>query len=365
MKNLRKGLKPELDYEYLRGKIDSEGMLEDLGIEVSWRQGAQIMCHCPDHLGNHANGDANPSFGYNEEPLKYNCFVCGGGNVIELVQMQQGGTEEEALRFLESHSDLAATSKDDLVDKLQLIMNPQVERDTLPEYPLDNLFQYKGTHPYLLERGITQEVINEMQVGFDEKHCGITIPHMFMGKLRGWQTRHLAQDKDGNYLCPNESCNEKGRVPKYKNTTDFPKKNTLYNYDQMKEAVKTSGESSVLIVESPFTVLWLKSMGYKQVVATFGSFTREQGMLLIPFQTVYFWPDNDAAGKENTERAIDTLKMYGNLKIVPVVSGEKSDAANLDDWNGIDEHIMNAFPASLYPKFGLATLDQLPNTNRW
>jgi DNA primase len=234
----------------------------------------------------------------------------------------------------------------------------------LPDYPQENLFQYKNkTHPYLYERGITDDVIAEMQVGFDDEHVGIVIPHWFQGKLRGWQIRHLAQDAAGNYLCPTESCMKKGKIPKYKNTTDFPKKNTLYNYDGAKASVQETGLSEIIVVESPFTVLYMKSLGFDPVVATFGSFTFEQAMLLMPFKLVRFWPDNDKAGQENVRRAIDSLLRYSNLEIVPVVEGEKSDAANLDD-SGIRKHLNASYPAALYPMIGLTTLAAMPNTNR-
>jgi hypothetical protein len=317
----------------------------------------QYMCHCPDHEGNHKNGDSSPSFGYNEEKLAYNCFVCGGGSIIELVWMQKpeqapasnGSADkveatERTIQWLEQFADL--NSPVDMRAKLQSLLNPEEEDDTLPEYPPDSLFQYRKIHPYLYERGLTKEVIVDMQVGFDEEHLGITIPHFFMGKLVGLQRRHLAQDASG-FRCPR--CEQDGKkVPKYKNTAKFPKVNTLYGYDQMKQALRNEKANSVIVVESPMTALKLKSMGFHRVVATFGQWSREQGMLLLAVPVIYFWPDNDPAGYENAKRCIETLGRMTEVRIVPVLPNLKGDPADLDTADEVLAHLKAAYSSSLF-----------------
>lgn len=339
-----------IDIDYLRGRLDGMSLLEGLGIDFSHTNGKWLMCHCPDFFGNHKNGDANPSFGFNPDELKYNCFVCGMGDAVDLVQATTGGTEQEAVALLESHSDLNPSSADDLVAKVQKIMHGEENPDVMPEYPESSIFPFRKIHPYLYERGLTKDIIVEMQVGYDEEHCGITIPHSFMGRLRGWQTRHLAMDDEGNYLCDVESCNhdkngKPKKVPKYKNTTNLPKINTLYGYDRMKEKLT---EDFVIVVESPFTALWLMSHGFDNVVATFGAFSAEQGMLLIPVPKIYFWPDNDSAGYENAKRCIESNSKYNSVYIVPAVPGEKSDAANLKDREEVLDYLSKAYHSALF-----------------
>lgn len=378
MVNFRKGLKQDpASFDYLKGRLDSEALLEDLGIDISFRQRAnQLMAHCPDLMGNHANGDASASFGFNEEKLIFNCFVCGGGNIVELVWMMRPElapkgdasadyTEawDEGLRYLEQFADLNV-SQDDLVAKLKKTLYPEQEDDELPDYPSDNLFQYRKIHPYLYERGLTKDVIVEMEVGFDEEHAGITIPHWFMGKLVGLQRRHLAQDADGNFICERcfdpEKPNKK--VPKYKNTSSFPKVNTLYGYDKMKQYLVEQG-GGVIVVESPFSVLKLKSLNFNKTVGTFGQFSFEQGMLLLACETVYFWPDNDKAGYENAKRATESmLGQMGTLKIVPVLPNSKGDPGDLDNAAEVAAYLKYAWPSSLWSLYAqdrLPTLEQV------
>lgn len=378
---VKRGLNTGSEYEHLKGRLDSIPMLEDLGIDVGYRLGPkQIMCHCPDMAGNHSNGDANPSFGFNEELLAYNCFVCGGGSVVELVQMMQPGlSSEDAVKYLESFSDLTPGTQDDLQRKLKELMHPEVEKkEPMPDYPADALFQYRKIHPYLLERGLTKEIIVEMQVGFDEEHCGIVIPHWFQGRLRGWQTRHLVQNEAGEYQCEVHSCNHRAngnpiKVPKYKNTTNFPKVNTLYGYDRLKEyrnrLKHDDDDHAVLVVESPMTALKLMSMGVMNVVATFGQFNVEQGMLLLPYDQIFFWPDNDDAGRKNAFRAESSMARYSYLKIVPTVDKPKGDAADLNDLMDVVDYLKNSYSAALlhsatYPQHGLLTYEMVVSSRK-
>jgi hypothetical protein len=383
MVKFRKGLKQEpASYDYLKGRLDSEALLESLGIDIGFRQREnQLMCHCPNLTGNHNNEDSSPSFGFNEEHLVYNCFVCGGGNVVELVWMmmpdlaRKGDSSadyseawERGLRYLEQFADLNV-SQDDLVDRLKRTMYPEQKDDELPDYPADNLFQYRKIHPYLYERGLTKGVIVEMEVGFDEEHAGITIPHWFMGKLVGMQRRHLAQDTDGNFIC--DRCFDPDKptkkIPKYKNTSSFPKVNTLYGYDKMKHYLAQQG-GGVIVNESPFSTLKLKSLGYHKTVGTFGQFSIEQGMLLLPCEKVYFWPDNDKAGYENAKRAAESmLGQMGTLYIVPVLPNYKGDPGDLNEASEVATYLKHAWPSSLwslYTQDGLPTLEKLLELER-
>lgn len=368
-----------VSYSHLKGRLDVEAVLESLGIDIAFRpRPNQIMCHCPDLVGNHENGDANPSFGVREEELIYNCFVCGGGNIIELVQMMKPeyarrydndfAKDQEAVTYLEQFADF--NMEIDLPGRIDAILHPTIdEAPAMPEYPDSLLFKFRKIHPYLYERGLSEDIIKEMHVGFDEEHCGIIIPHYFQGKLRGWQTRHLAQDENGGYICEycdtHQANSQYGnkKLGKYKNTKHFPGSNTLYGYDRLKKYLQEEDGESVIVVESPMTALKLMSMGFNRVVATFGQFNREQAMLILAIPTVYFWPDNDKAGWENTERCVQTLGQYTTVKIVPVLPNLKGDAADLDTAEEVSRYLQNAWPASLFKLYAkdkkLPKLDEL------
>lgn len=352
-----------MSIDHLIGKINLvDVILPNLGIEYVAQRGEEITCRCPDWLGNHSHGDRNPSMQVNEDKLVWNCFVCGGGSLVQLVQQMMALDEEQAIAWLEEHSDLAPSNPDVFSDEIERILARHREQlEPLPDYPSDLLFQFEGFHPWLSDRGITKEVAQEMQVGWDESHCGIVIPVFFKKQLVGIQTRHLAQDSKGNYLCP-ERCYQKRvakelsdtHVPKYKNTTGFPRSRVVYNYDGALEAAQARGLAQVIVVESPMSVLYLKSHGIHHVVASFGNgLSPEQAQLLYLFHDgVYLWVDHDTAGNKTLKDGQLILEEFVPLFLIPAVPGEKADPGDVPP-EEIEAYISAAYPAVLYPLEGL------------
>lgn len=355
---------------HLRGLLDFDIILPLLSIEpTSWR-GDWIQSHCPNWLGVHEGEDQSPSFGINTESLGYNCFVCGGGSLDELVAGVLGLDQEEAISWLEEHStDQYLAEPEDFQNYIQKNL-ARVEAETyptkekLPEYSPDLLFQYDKIHPYVFERGVSREIVIEKQIGFSSDHMGIVIPHWFEHKLRGIQIRHLAMEGK-TFLCPAEHCNppHKKKTPKYWNTPNFPRSTTLYNYDTATE------HDWVIVVESPFTALYLMSHGYPNVVATFGAGLHEkQAWLLSSFYGgVCFWADNDEAGLQwfvewagkepnryikGPNPALVTLEKLVPVFIVPTVPGNKSDPADATPTE-IPRYLEAKYPSTLYPMEGL------------
>lgn len=349
--------------DHLRGLLDFENVIfPELGLEPRDWRGYWANMSCPNFSGLHEGEDVNPSFGIDTENLRYNCFVCGGGPLEDLVAETLGLDHDAAVRWLEDRS--MAKHLQTLPEHRAVIENilAQTEKRevALPEYPADALFQYDKIHPYVLRRGVSNEIAMKMQIGFSDEHVGIVIPHWFQGKLRGWQIRHLAE-KDGKFLCPRPSCNEKGSPPKYKNTPDFPRQNTVYNYDSLVPGGWT------IVVESPFTALYLMSNGLdpENVVATFGAFmTVEQAFTLIgQSEGVLFWPDNDPAGTtwfEHKPRKGSKMRSPGLVMlekhvptyIVPCAPGAKADPANVAP-EEIFAYLEAKYPTSLYRQEGL------------
>lgn len=328
--------------EYFRDRLDPEVILEALGIEVVDHSGANLIAHCP-NPDMHENGDANPSWGFHTDKLLYNCFACGGGTVVDLVQNVKKFDEDTAVEWLRLHADFEPTTAKDFQQEIEKILAPdEARQESLPRYSPESVFQYKFVHPYLLHRGISAEVCDKMGVGFDPEHMAIVVPHFFRGQLVGIQRRHLIQRED-KFICPR--CSEK-HTPKYKNTAHFPKKFTLYNYDNL------AYWKTVNVVESPMTALYLMSHGYENVTATFGNFGPEQMALLIGAKEVNLWPDNDSSGLKNLQDSLLILEKNVSAYIIPAVPGDKSDGANVpstDLWKYMDAR----YPSTLFKLDGL------------
>lgn len=351
-----------MSIDHLIGKINVQDVvLPELGIEIVGQRGDEITVRCPDWLGNHSHGDRNPSMQVNEDKLVWNCFVCGGGDITRLVMIVTNCTEEEAITWLEEHSDLAPSAPDVFSDEIERILAKHQEQlEPLPNYPPDLLFQYQAFHPWLSDRGISKETAQEMQVGWDDAHCGIVIPVFHKRQLVGIQTRHLAQSEDGSYICPSGCYQKKTpgqsktNVPKYKNTSNFPRARVLYNYDGAVEAAQARGISQVIVVESPMSVLYLKTHGIHHVVASFGNgLTAQQAALLYLFHDgVYLWVDHDKAGNKTLKDGQLTLEEFVPLFLIPAVPGEKADPGDVPP-DQIEKYISAAYPAVLFPLEGL------------
>jgi DNA primase len=324
----------------MQGSVDGQEILESLGVQIASISGEEILCHCP-FSENHKNGDRNPSFGFNTRLLVFNCFTCGGGTLLSLVKRLQSLSEEDAEKWIaqQTHHLLDNTSLKETINK-KLIKHQ--EKSTF--YPETLINPFMKFHPYLTERGISKDVAKNMKIGYDDLHSGITIPHFFNGKLTGWQTRHLLQDDNGNYVC--HACGGK-RTPKYTNTPNFPKKNTLYNYSNALYSARIKGRK-IIVVESPMTALKLMSEGYDSVVATFGSWSKEQMFSLIGcINGIILWPDNDSAGKENVKRVIEFLADFVPVQIAPILEKEKGDPGDLNQQQ-LAEYLDNCYNPFLF-----------------
>jgi hypothetical protein len=330
---------------YFRDRLDPEIILDALGIEATGRVGANIQAHCPNIHGLHATDDNNPSWGFHVDKLVFNCFVCGGGTIVDLVEQIKQCDEDAAIDWLRVNSDLEPSTAQEFQEEIErLLMPPELKEEVLPSYSKDSVFQYKYVHPYILDRGISAEVSDKMGVGFDAEHMAIVVPHFFRGQIVGIQRRHLLF-KDGGYACPRCGKDSK-HIPKYKNTSMFPKKTTLYNYDNI------DFSQPVIVVESPMTALYLMSWGHTNVVATFGNFGPQQMVLLIKAPEVWIWPDNDKAGLENLKNSLLILERSTKIFIIPAIPGEKADAADLSS-HLIPLYLDQRYPGCLYPMEGL------------
>jgi DNA primase len=79
----------------------------------------------------------------------------------------------------------------------------------------------------------------------------------------------------------------------------------------------------IYVVESPMSVLVLKSRGIDNIVATFGAkVDKQQINLLRNFSKVNIFMDGDAPGRMATEHLIEELQNYTKLGIIATPDDE-------------------------------------------
>lgn len=307
-----------------------------LGGEVITQRGDEHIMRCL--IFDHEHDDATPGASINAEKLVYNCFKCHSAGTLKwLTEQVLGVGSSEARRLIEGKFVEVSKSPQAFLQELEASWdsNPSA---TMPSYNLRMLEGWLCYAQYLDKRGISHEVQKEMRTGIildNQDDIGgelvtqprLMIPHLFGGKLRGWTMRKLDERQLGT---------------KYKHTGEFPKRHTLFNFDKAREF------DTVVVVESPMSVLWMKTCGVHNCVATFGAeINPGQIDLLAKFRQVVFFPDGDRAGYRGLRRskkgedlgAVDVLMSRADVAIVD---------HSRDGWNDRD--------AAEYPKDELLQL---------
>lgn len=155
------------------------------------RNGDNIQTSCPFHK----NGqERKPSFGVNGEIDKCHCFSCGWAGTIEEMISELYGYQDDGKfgkrwlikRFntveIESRPNIlenfggrkngnsVSLHRNSITD----CNNKSGENNTfITEEELD---KYRYIHPYLYERGLTDEIIERFDIGYDRERKEITFP---------------------------------------------------------------------------------------------------------------------------------------------------------------------------------------------
>ena len=315
--------------EYLR-RIDCEAVLSHYGAQNVHRDGDELVHSCIiDQVEpHHTHGDATPSARLNVEKKVFNCWSYGGGDIFWLImQMEQKDHFYEIAPMLGRFLGDAVVDTTSFVEEIESYFRRE-EKAPLPKYHHRALSGWMNYHPYLATRGIDFETAQRLQIGYDERANRIVIPvWKDDSHLVGWQKRSIpSSDEWGTGTAPPPG---QGYIPKYLNPPGFPKHQVLYNLNW----VESRGERTVILVESPFSVIKAEALGMTNVIASFGaSPSAEQLKQLRKFDKVSVWYDDDDAGYRGASLAIEGLLHHTNVVMI-TPDGNK----DLGDYDTKDE----------------------------
>jgi hypothetical protein len=322
----------KLRYSDYAQRINVDALEEAIGFEVIRHDRGNDIGHCifPE---NHKTGDSTGKFAIERDEKLYNCFVCGGGTLLSLAMESQNMDVDEATKWLYQFTHGEHQTDDEFVDDLILMLEDAEKRvETMPYFNQRVLERFDGRTDYFRSRGISDKVIDKYNLCFafsvekrmkDEVYVGPASiwPHYWRGRLVGWQYRWQDWTKDRS------DPSVPKWLPKWTNTTDFPKSTTLFNYD-----VALKAEEPVVVCESLGTVLFCATYDVP-AVAYFGSKpTPEQLRLLRRFsQGIILAPDNDSnlAG-DKVLGSMSYLERFIPVWIADKVAGK--DGADLGDY---------------------------------
>lgn len=311
-----------VDFKAVKAAVSMEQVLQHYDLLGRMkRSGDSLSGCCPIHQG------TNPTqFRVSVSKSIWNCFSeCKhGGNVLDFVaRMENISAHGAALRLIEWF-DLNAelppeepepepqrppSSAKARTAQKSKPASPPAPEPIAPNKPLG--FQLKDldqTHPYLAERGLTQETIAEFGIGYCAKGVmagRIAIPiHSAEGKLVAYAGRW-----------PGEPAED---TPKYKLPAGFRKSLEIFN---LHRAIRESPDSRLLIVEGFFDVMKLWQQGARRVVALMGSSLSAAQEKLVREHTdsrnqVVIMLDEDDAGRAGRDDIAARLAKFCFVRVL-------------------------------------------------
>jgi DNA primase len=321
-----------INFKELREKLDFAAVLAHYGVDLKSKRGDRQHGFCP--LPTHGGNKRSASFSVHTARGIFQCFGCGAkGNVLDFVALMQGldpGNGQElrkaALALAEAFGISTSRSGANLTHSSPQKRNAQAldrkEKETQAAHekagravthpaivnaPLDfKLKKLDPSHPYLEERGFTQETIAHFGLGYCSRGVmqgRIAIPlHDAHGKLVGYAGRLVDEsalsEAKPKYLFPGSREREGKRY-------EFQKSLFLYN------GFAVGRVSDLVLVEGFPSVWWLWQNGYENTAALMGwSCSPEQAALVIESiredGRLWLMPDGDAAG----ERCANTVLKF-------------------------------------------------------
>ena len=145
--------------------------------------GENLQSNCPFHK----NGqERKPSFGVNGEIDKCHCFSCGWAGTIEEMISELYGYQDEGKfgkRWLiKRFNTVEIETRPNIMEGFNGRNNRLNDRN-INNNPVDNTYisdeeldKYRYIHPYMYSRGLSDEIIERFDIGYDRERKEITFP---------------------------------------------------------------------------------------------------------------------------------------------------------------------------------------------
>jgi len=351
-----------IDFRLLKERLSFEEVLQHYKIELKRKNGSgghQLHGFCP--LPGHNSQKKSPSFSVNIERKCFQCFGCHAkGNHLDLAVIMEGKSpgnrtqvREVAMMLVEAFGiDCGKPAENDSGGDERKQPSPPTSMParqtpkpnskpaaqknaeqaatrpaTIINAPLD--FELKGLdsdHPYLKERGFSDETIMHFGLGFCNRGLmagRVVIPLRDQhGKLIGYAGRFTRDDQIGEkvpkYLFPSNR-ERKGEI------LEFKKSLFLYNGHAIKEPVR-----DLVVVEGFPSVWWLNQAGFTNTVALMGNSCSETQAQLIrelvaPSGRIWLMPDAGEGGERCAESVLMQITPTRFCRWIRLEKGQPTD----------------------------------------
>lgn len=351
-------------YKEIKERINIFDFVSDYVNLNSSKQG-----FCPFH-----NNTNTPSFSVSISKNMWSCFNnCGSGDVITFYEKIEGLSHQEAVKNLAERLNLnyKSLSAEELEkqrkekEKKELLI--KIHEQAVLFYH-EQLKQNKQALEYLINRGLTTEIIDKFKLGYapsgftalsnnlkdkftkedllsskliKEK---LTMYDTFMNRIMIPIT-----DKFGNPIAfGGRSLNPED--VKYINSAEseiYLKSDNLFNYSWAKKY------ESIILVEGYMDVIKPYQHGIKNIVASLGtSLTENQASLLLNHKEIIIAYDNDQAGCKATKKAIEIIKNVAKKIYKKIDIDFQLKVLTQDKTKDLDEFLNQYQPSDLLEIIG-------------
>jgi DNA primase len=373
---------PSSTTELIKSKLDIVDVLR--GYLTLMPAGKNFKARCPFH------NEKTPSFIVSPDRQTWHCFGCSlGGDIFTFVMKHENMEFGEALRMLAEKAGVELRTQNPAEYRytgLLYDLNEAAKR-----YFMKSLAAAPVAKKYLEERGLKQETIETFELGWapnepeglsmallnggaspqDIVQAGLSIKterglmldrfrgrimfpiHNHLGKVVGFTGRILPQLDTGNL----------GKYINSPETPIFQKSKLIYGFWKSKEGVREA--KSAFLVEGQMDFLMSWQAGVKNVIASSGTALTGDHLRAIYrlAQELILSFDNDVAGSDAAERAIDLAEANDFTVKVATFTGGVKDAADAvkADPTSVHKIIAEAIPAPefYFQKYLPADLHQL------
>lgn len=327
-------------FNEIREKIDIVDLIGEYIPLV--QKGRNFFGVCPFH------NDTNPSMSVSREKQIYKCFSCGAsGNIFTFIRDYENVDMKDALEILANKAGVTLNTSS--------IQRKITKYDKFYDiYNLANKFYQNNINTkdgiiakeYLKNRGITDEMIKEFEIGLSldnmdsltkiltkKGYDNLTLDRIGLSSNNHdlFINRIMVpiHDINGRVVAFSGRVYNKKSDHKYVNTKEteiFKKGTVLYNYHRCKEIARRS--KFVIVMEGYMDVFRAASVDIKNVVAIMGTaLTPEQTNLLKKLSNnVYLCLDGDSPGQKAMLSIGEQLEQMGlNVKIVGLTNDEDPD----------------------------------------
>ena len=341
------------DIDYIFDNIDIVSLVSEY-VKLE-KRGQNYLGLCPFH------NEKTPSFTVSPEKKIAHCFGCGkGGNIFQFVSLIENITYNQAIAKLGTRLGLDLESNDnkeasyDLNNELDIMYYGHRLLADYYNYILLNTKEAEDALKYLLDRGLSEDVIKYFNLGYAPRDNNIALNFFNSNKINldlMVEAGLLGKNDNGDYydvfkdrvMFPiknnqNQVVAFSGRtmssdksVPKYYNTHEtkiFEKRTVLYNFSDARSFI--AKENEVILCEGYMDVIKAHQNGMKNAVALMGTNIDNNKLkeLLSLVKKITLSLDNDEAGSkaqiEIGNRIIQTTDNVYKLKF--------SGAKDLDEF---------------------------------